>query len=204
VDAVPYYLSLGTTQLTQSQGLGERLLGQGLLGEHQGNSVRSFFTLRWIKQSELLYLLQFFEQLLHRDPVPRGLRLLMHVLQQRDAKHAIESIDADLAVGPVMHGPPAQPLSVLESAEDSSDGLLTGISRRYLFRRPVHAIGEQNRAAEAMCQQALPGSDVEVELEMPVTLALLQFVVDYVGQELAGEPALYLAANLLLIPAGFR
>src|ERR1035438_8765972 len=56
-----------------------------------------------------------------------------------------------------------------------------------------------------MCQQTLPGSDVEVELEKPVTVfALLQFVVDYVRQELAGEPALYLTANFLLIPARFR
>src|SRR5664279_3025779 len=55
-----------------------------------------------------------------------------------------------------------------------------------------------------MRQQALPGSDVEVELEMPVTVTLLQFVVDDVRQELAGEPALYLTANLLLIPSGFR
>src|ERR1700727_839224 len=55
-----------------------------------------------------------------------------------------------------------------------------------------------------MRQQALPGSDDEVELEMPMTVAWLQFVVDYVRQALAGEPALYLTANLLLIPAGFR
>jgi len=44
-------LSLGTTQLIQAQGLGERLLGEGLPGEHQGNSLRSFFALRWIEQS---------------------------------------------------------------------------------------------------------------------------------------------------------
>ena len=33
-----------------------------------------------------------------------------------------------------------------------------------------------------MSQRALPGSDVEVELEMTVTVAFLQFVVDYVRQ----------------------
>src|SRR5580704_8729188 len=140
--AVRYYLSLGTTQLIQAQGLGERLLCQGLFGEHQGNSVRSFFSLRWIEQSELLDLLQFFEQLLHGDPVPGSLRLLMHVLQQRDAEHAIESMNADLAVGPVVHRSPAQPLSILESAEDSLDGLLAGVSCCHLLRCPVHAIGE--------------------------------------------------------------
>jgi hypothetical protein len=106
--------------------------------------------------------------------------LLMHILQQRDAEHAIESMDADLAIRPVVHRSPSEPLSILESAEDSLDGLLAGVSGRYLFRRPVHAIGEQNRAAEAMRQQALPSNGVEVKLEMPTAVVLLQFVVDYV------------------------
>ena len=85
-------------------------------------------------------LLQFFEQLLRGDSIPYGLRLLVQILQQRDAEHAIESMHANLAIRPVMHPSPAQPLSILESAEDSLDGLLTGVSRSYLFRRPVHAI----------------------------------------------------------------
>src|SRR5882757_6009072 len=113
-------------------------------------------------------------------------------------------MDADFAIRPVVHGPPAEPLSILESAEDSLDGLLAGVSSRYLFRRPVHAIGEQNRAAETMRQQALPGSTIEVEWELPTAVALLEVVVDYIRQKLAREPALYLAANLLLIPARFR
>src|SRR6266487_5728609 len=39
---------------------------------------------------------------------------------------------------------------------------------------------------------------------MPAAVALLEVVADYVRHELARKPALYLAANLLLIPAGFR
>jgi hypothetical protein len=39
---------------------------------------------------------------------------------------------------------------------------------------------------------------------MPATVVLLEFVADHFCQELAREPALNLAANLLLIPAGFR
>ena len=78
----PYYLSLGTTQLIQAQGLSERLLRQGLLGDNCGYAIRPFFALRRIEQNELLDLLQFFEQLLHGDPVPSGLRLLMYILQQ--------------------------------------------------------------------------------------------------------------------------
>ena len=57
----PYYLRLGTTELVQAQGLRERLLRQGLLGEDCGNTVRSLFPLRWIEQNELLDLLQLFE-----------------------------------------------------------------------------------------------------------------------------------------------
>ncbi len=55
-----------------------------------------------------------------------------------------------------------------------------------------------------MRQQALPGSVVEVKLKMPVAVALLDVVADDIRQELAREPALYLTANLLLIPLGFR
>ena len=94
-------------------------------------------------------------------------------------------MDANLAIRPVVHGSPAEPLSILESAEDSLDGLLAGVSSRYLFRRPVHAIGEQNRAAETMRQQALPGSTIEVELELPTAVALLEVVVDYIRQKSA-------------------
>jgi hypothetical protein len=57
-----YYLCLGTTELIQAQGLGEGLLCQGLLGEHCGDPIRSFFALGWIEQYELLDLLQLLEQ----------------------------------------------------------------------------------------------------------------------------------------------
>ena len=113
VDVVPYYLSLGTTELIQAQDLGQRLLRQGLLGDDGGNPIRSFFPLGWIEQNELLDVLQLFEQLLHRDPLPRGLRQLVHRLQQRDSKHAIESMDADFAIRPVVHRSPTQPPSIL-------------------------------------------------------------------------------------------
>src|SRR5580658_1560346 len=55
-----------------------------------------------------------------------------------------------------------------------------------------------------MRQQPLPGIVVEVKLKMPVAVALLDVVTDYIRQELGREPALYLTANLLLIPSGLR
>jgi hypothetical protein len=41
--------------------------------------------------------------------------LFVKLLEQRDAEHAIESVDANLAIGPVMHRSPTQPVAILES-----------------------------------------------------------------------------------------
>jgi hypothetical protein len=68
----------------------------------------------------------------------------MHILQQRDTQHAVKRMDANLAVGPVMHRSPSEPLSVFQAAEDALDLLLAGITDHHLFRRPVHAVGEQH------------------------------------------------------------
>src|SRR5438132_741359 len=103
--------------------------------------------LAWVEQNELLYPLQLFNELLHRKITPSGFGLAMHILQQRDAQHAVKRMDADLAVGPVMHWSPTEPLSVFQAAEDALDLLLAVITGYNLFRRPVHAVGEQHRAA---------------------------------------------------------
>src|SRR4051794_52983 len=50
----------------------------------------------------------------------------MEILQERDAEHAIESVDANLAIGPVIHRSPTQPVSVFETAKNSLDFLLAG------------------------------------------------------------------------------
>jgi hypothetical protein len=57
------------------------LLGQGLFGKHGGDPVGTFLTLRRVEQNELLDLAQLFQQLLHGDPVPGCLRLLVDVLE---------------------------------------------------------------------------------------------------------------------------
>src|SRR5438034_8824725 len=49
----------------------------------------------------------------------------MHILQHRDAQHAVKGVDADLAVGPVMHRSPTEPLSVFQAAEDARAGAQT-------------------------------------------------------------------------------
>jgi hypothetical protein len=49
---------------------------------------------------------------------PGGFGLAMHILQQRDAQQAVKRMDADFAVGPVMHRSPSEPLTVFQAAED--------------------------------------------------------------------------------------
>src|SRR5437016_5918542 len=109
--------------------------------------METFLALPWVEQNELLYPLQLFNELLHRKITPSGLGLAMHILQQRDAQHAVKRMDADLAVGPVMQRSPTQPLSVFQAAEDALDLLLAGITGHHLFRRPVQAVGEQHSSA---------------------------------------------------------
>ncbi len=88
----------------------------------------------------------------------------MEMLQERDAEHAIKSVDANLAVGPVIHRSPAEPVSVFEAAKNFLDFLLPGIAEGYLLSGPIHAIGEQHGAAQAMIHEPLPGSGIEIKL----------------------------------------
>src|SRR3984893_738884 len=99
-------------QLVQAQGFGQGLLSEGLFREHGGDAGGAFLTLGWVQQNELLKLTQLFQKLFGGDSVPGALRLSVEMLQERDAEHAIESVDANLAVGPVLHRTPAQPLSI--------------------------------------------------------------------------------------------
>jgi len=92
--------------------------------------------------------------------------------RSEDAEHAIESVDANLAVGPVIHRSPAQPVAVLEAAKDSLDFLLPGIAHSDWLCAPIHPVGEQHRATQTMIDEPLPGSSVEFKLQPPVTIIL--------------------------------
>src|SRR5215469_13254135 len=157
-------------QLIQTEGFGQGLLGEGLFGEHGGDTVGAFLSLRWIQQYELLNLAQLFLQLFHGDSVPGSLRLFMEMLQQRNAQHAVKSMDANLAIGPVIHRSPSQPVAVLESAKDSLDFLLARIAKSHLLGGPVHAIAEQHGTAQAMIDEPLPSRSVKFKLQPPPTL----------------------------------
>src|SRR5207253_2352913 len=61
--------------------------------------MRAFLALPRIEQNELLNPLQLFDELFHGKIAPGGFGLAMHILQHRDAQHAVKGVDADLAVG---------------------------------------------------------------------------------------------------------
>ena len=157
-------------QLVQSQGFGQGLLSEGLFGQHGRDAVRTFVALRWVQQNELLNLLQLFHKLFHGDSFPGTLRLFVEMLQERDAEHAVKSMDANLAIRPVIHRSPSEPVSLLEAAKDPFDFLLAGIAHGYLLGGPIYTISEQHGATQTMIDEPLPGSGIEIKLQPPLTI----------------------------------
>src|SRR5919204_6964567 len=127
-------------QLIQSQSFGQGSLSEGLFGHDRRDAIRALFALRWIQQNKLLNLPQLVDELFHRDSVPGALRLFVQMLQERDTEHAIKSMDANLAIGPVIHRSPPQPVSLFEAAKHSLDFLLAGVAHSHLLGGPMRAI----------------------------------------------------------------
>src|SRR5271156_51842 len=106
-------------------------------------------------------------------------------------------MDADLTVGPMMHRTPVQPITILQSAEDTLNLLLAGVTGHHLFGSPIHAVGEQRGAAEAFRPQLCERGMVHIECQTPVTLALFQFVVKDLAYEWVRQPTIDLVPNAL-------
>src|SRR5207302_9826538 len=94
------------------------------------------------------------------------------------AEHAVKSMDANLAIGPVIHRSPSQPVSILEAAKDALDFLLAGIAHGHLFSGPVHTIGEQHSATQTMIDEPLPGSGIEIKLQPPLTITRFDLIAN--------------------------
>src|SRR5205807_1092278 len=108
----------------------------------------------------------------------------MQMLQERNAEHAIESVDANLAIRPVIHWPPAQPVSIFGAAKDPR--FLAGRnSRGRLARQSIHAIGEEDGASEAMIHEPLPGSSIEIKLQAPLPITGFDLITDQLLQKLS-------------------
>ena len=138
------YLHLrGFSQFIQAEHAGQLLLRESLFGSYNGGPRWPLFSLGWIEENELLDLSEFLQQLFHGQSRPSRLSLFVDVLEQGNTQHAIESVNVDLCVGPVIHRPPSEPVAIFKAAENLLDLLLTRISGHDLFGCPVHAIGQQ-------------------------------------------------------------
>src|SRR6266700_8302966 len=113
-------------------------------------------------------------------------------------------MDAKLAVGPVVHGSPAQPVSLLESPKHALHGLLAAVGSHHLLGSPVQAVGQQRSSAQPPAEKPVEGRLIEVELEAPAALFLAQLITNEPGQELARQPALNLISNLVFPPVRLR
>src|ERR1019366_1248433 len=60
-----------------------------------------------VEEDELLNLAEFLQKLLDAQPRPHIPGLAMKILKQRDSEHTVEGVNPDLAVGPMIHRPPA-------------------------------------------------------------------------------------------------
>jgi hypothetical protein len=105
---------------------------------------------------------------------------------------------ANLAIGPVIYGIPAQPLAIFQAAEYALDGLLTAIAGHDLFCAPIHAAGQQHGAPQTLIEQLRKSRGIEVKLQAPATVLLFEF-----GHKRSGQPTPNLALNLLLFPLRF-
>src|ERR1700730_1626810 len=90
-------------------------------------------------------------------------------------------MDADLLIGPVIHRSPSQPVPILESAKDLLDMLLTGVGSDELLCSPIEAVGYQDGSPQSLRYQSFQRLVVEVELQMPAAIPLLQLVADQFG-----------------------
>ena len=124
--------------MIEAKTLGEFLLSQRLLGEDGSGSVRAFVALWWVKQYDLPNLFQLVDERFEGNPTPGVLRLLVQILKQRYAEHAVKSMDANLAAGPVEHRSPSQPVPVFEPTKDPFNVLLTAVPSGDLLGSPVH------------------------------------------------------------------
>ena len=141
------------------------------------------FALGRIKQNELLDFRQFCEQLFEPQIGPPGLRLLLEMVQQRDAEHAVEVVHPNSAIRSVMHGIPTEPVSIFQSAEHAFDRLLTRVAGHHVFGAPVQVVGEQNRSPQALLEQLGKSRGIKVELQAPAIGMFFQLIAEEFSQE---------------------
>ena len=132
---------------------------------------------------------EFVEELLDRETRPRVMRVSLQGFEERDTEQAVEGVHADLAVGPVVHRAPAEPVAILESPKDLLDVLRAAVGGDHLFGRPRQAVGDQDGASEPFREDPLEAALIEVKLEPAVAGLTAPLPVDEFRQKVRGEPA---------------
>ncbi len=139
-------------QFVELQFGGQGNLRQGLLGSDGRDARRSLLAQWRVQQIDALDLPQFVLEPFHGQGRPDRLGLLVQVLQQRHPQQTVEGVHADLAVGPVVQRPPAQPLPALQTPEDALHVLLPVVGHGHLGGCPVQPVRHQRGPAEALRQ----------------------------------------------------
>ena len=173
-------------------------MGQCLLRRDGRHPRRSLRPQRRIQQVDALDLPQFVLEPFHGQQRPRRLRLLVQVLHQRHPQQAVKRMHPDLAVGPVVQRPPAQPVPAVEAAEHALHVLLAVVGRGHFGRAPVQPVGYQRGPPEALGQQPVQRLRVDRELQVPTAVrAAPQRVTQRLRNEVRPQPALDPVAQAL-------
>src|SRR6266536_3596613 len=139
----------------------ERLLGGGAVGEDAPGAGAALAAVV-VEQDGLLDARQLSQQLTNRQVQPRLVGMAAQQVRDRQGQHAVEDVDADLLVGPVVHGAKRHHLGVLELAEPGFDLGLGAVGGHHLGGGPLVAVGEQDPLAEDAALQAPAGRLVGV------------------------------------------
>src|SRR5215472_2830960 len=84
---------------------------------------------------------------------------------EEQSQNTIESMDANLLIGPVMEGPPTDKVRVLHSFEGLLDVMLTAIGAHDVFIAPGVLVGEEEVFAEEGPLQVMPSALPNVIVE---------------------------------------
>src|SRR6266516_4197882 len=134
----------------------ERLLGGVAVGKEAAGAGAALAAVV-VEQDSLLDARQLPQQLTHGQVQPRLLGMATQQVRDRQGQHTVEDVDADLLVGPVVHGAKRHHLGVLELAEPGFDLGLGAGGGHYLGGGPLVAVGEHDPLAEDPALQAPAG-----------------------------------------------
>src|SRR6516225_11652868 len=78
-------------------------------------------------------------------------------------------MDADLLIGPVIHGFPTHEVRILHGSEGSLHMMLTAVSQDNLFGGPLVVVGEQNPSSQGGRRELLQGVSISVVVQLQLS-----------------------------------